>query len=79
MSDEPWSVSKIAAARAGSRQLYAEGMHWLVYEFAPSPFDRRSGLSLIFENDGAVRLIRAFPSNWRELADRDLYALSLGT
>ena len=79
MAEETGSESRVAAARRKSRRFWAEGMFWLVYELTPSAFDRRSAPSLVFENDAAVRLVRTFPSNWRELSDEYLYALSFGT
>lgn len=53
-----------------------DGARWRVFEQAFSPYDRRSGTSLIFANDAAVRRVREFPSNWAELSDAELAALS---
>ena len=54
----------------------ADGGHWLVYEQAYADYDRRSGVSLIFNSDSAVRRVRHFPANWLELSDAELLALS---
>ena len=56
--------------------LDADGAHWLVYEQAFSDYDRRSGMSLIFSSDAAVRRVRDYPANWFDLADEELAALS---
>ncbi len=53
-----------------------DGAHWTVYEQAFGDYDRRSGASLIFNSDFAVRRVRNFPSNWSELSERELIALS---
>jgi hypothetical protein len=63
-------------AQRGARALVNEGVPWLVYELPPTPFDRRSSPSLVFESDAAVRRVRDFPPNWRDLADEELFALS---
>jgi hypothetical protein len=68
----------MVVGRRRARQIHADGMLWLVYELASLPFDRRSAQTLVFENDGAVRLVRDFPSNWRELTDAELHAVSFG-
>ena len=56
--------------------LDEEGVRWHVYERSFTEYDRRSGQSLIFASDAAVRRVRAFPQNWRELSDEDLATLS---
>ena len=56
--------------------LDGEGTHWLVYEQAFSDYDRRSGLSLIFSSDSAVRRVRDYPADWIRLSDEDLAELS---
>ena len=57
----------------------AEGLRWRVFEQAFSAYDRRSGTSLIFANDAAVRRVRLFPSNWALLSDDELAMLSWNT
>lgn len=54
----------------------ADGAHWRVYELAFGDYDRRSGTSLIFNSDFAVRRVRTFPANWIELSDMQLMELS---
>ena len=54
----------------------ADGARWRVYEQPFSTYDRRSGVSLIFANDAAVRRVREFPANWAELSDAELASLS---
>jgi hypothetical protein len=54
----------------------AEGVHWYVYEQAFSEYDRRSGVSLIFSSDAAVRRVRDYPDNWVTLSDAQLTELS---
>jgi hypothetical protein len=56
--------------------LDAEGTHWHVYERAFADYDRRSGVSLIFESESAVRRVRHFPVNWHDLSEEELAALS---
>ena len=56
--------------------LDADGVHWLVYEQAFADYDRRSGQSLIFSSDAAVRRVRDYPSDWFALSEEDLVALS---
>jgi hypothetical protein len=52
------------------------GQTWLVSERPYSEYDRRSGSSLIFASELAVRRVRDYPSDWFALSDRDLAALS---
>jgi len=63
-------------ARASRAFLDVEGTHWNVYEQAFGDYDRRSGMSLIFASEAAVRRVRDFPSDWMELSDEELLALS---
>jgi hypothetical protein len=53
-----------------------EGTRWQVYEQEFSDYDRRRGSSLIFAAETAVRRVRDYPPNWRELSDAELTALS---
>jgi hypothetical protein len=55
-----------------------DGEHWTVYERADGMLDRRASSSLIFESDGAVRRVRNYPADWRELPDAELEALRDG-
>jgi len=52
------------------------GQSWLVSEQPFSEYDRRSGHSLIFSSELAVRRVRNYPSDWFTLSDADLAALS---
>jgi hypothetical protein len=52
------------------------GQSWLVSEQPFSEYDRRSGCSLIFSSELAVRRVRNYPSDWFMLSDADLAALS---
>ena len=54
----------------------AEGVRWRVYERQVDDYDRRSGMSLIFASEGAVRRVRNFPADWSSLSDQALIALS---
>ncbi|MDQ2664951.1 MAG: hypothetical protein M3Z05_02975 [Gemmatimonadota bacterium] len=54
----------------------SEGAHWRVYEQEFGGYDRRSGRSLIFNGDFAVRRVRNFPQNWIDLSDLDLMTVS---
>jgi hypothetical protein len=52
------------------------GQIWLVSEQPFSEYDRRSGTSLIFSSELAVRRVRNYPSDWYTLSDAALVALS---
>jgi hypothetical protein len=52
------------------------GQTWLVSERPFSEYDRRSGSSLIFSSELAVRRVRNYPGNWYALSDSELAALS---
>jgi hypothetical protein len=56
--------------------LDTEGARWRVYEQAFGDYDRRSGMSLIFASDSAVRRVRDYPASWMELSDDELLELS---
>jgi hypothetical protein len=56
--------------------LDSEGTRWRVYEQAFGDYDRRSGMSLIFASEAAVRRVRDFPADWMLLTDDELLALS---
>ena len=60
----------------GRMFLDSEGTRWRVYEKAFGDYDRRSGMSLIFASEAAVRRVRDFPSDWMLLTDDELLALS---
>ena len=52
------------------------GMTWLVSEQRFSEYDRRSGYSLIFSSELAVRRVRNYPSDWDTMSVSELEALS---
>jgi hypothetical protein len=56
----------------------ADGQRWQVFEKAFDAFDRRSGASLIFVSEVAMRRVRNYPANWMELTDDELATLSWG-
>ena len=54
----------------------ADGARWHVFEQAFADYDRRTGMSLIFSSDAAVRRVRDYPADWLTLSDAELAALS---
>ena len=52
------------------------GQPWSVAEQPFSQYDRRSGSSLIFSSELAVRRVRDYPGDWFTLSDAALAALS---
>jgi hypothetical protein len=56
--------------------LDVDGTQWRVYEQAFGAYDRRSGMSLIFASEAAVRRVRVFPPDWMQLTDDELLTLS---
>lgn len=65
-----------AAARIERSYTDAEGSRWRVYEQPFAEFDRRSGMSLIFASDSAVRRVRNYPAEWTEMPVDELVRLS---
>ena len=67
-----------AQGEQSPRRVYVDGdgQRWQVFEKTFDQFDRRSGASLIFESDGAMRRVRNYPANWMELSNDELAALS---
>ncbi|HEX9484683.1 MAG TPA: hypothetical protein VF929_08875 [Gemmatimonadaceae bacterium] len=53
-----------------------DGQRWRVYERVFDEYDRRSGTSLIFASETAVRRVRNYPENWTDLSDEELAAIS---
>jgi hypothetical protein len=43
---------------------------------AAPAFDRRGGTHLMFDGEVVMRRVRCFPSDWYDLSDDELYALS---
>ena len=59
------------------RFLEADGLRWRVHEVPAPEFDRRrGGTHLLFYADVVMRRVRAFPPNWYDMADEELYALT---
>ena len=58
------------------RDLFADGLRWRIRELPAPSFDRRGGTHLVFDGEVIMRRVRFFPSNWYELSDDELYALS---
>ena len=57
-----------------------ESVQWTVREFANSgPSDEDGVPCLIFECADAMRRVRGFPANWRDLGRKELLALSWKT
>ena len=78
MSESNPMSKVLREAQKGAKQFSVEGVLWLVYELPPTPFDRRSTPSLVFESEATVRRVRDYPSHWRTLSDTELYDLSWG-
>jgi hypothetical protein len=53
-------------------------MSWRVFEQPFSEYDRRTGSSLIFASELAVRRVRDYPSDWFTLSEAALERLSWG-
>lgn len=53
----------------------AQGEHWSVFEHTPE-YDRRSMPTLVFMSELIVRRVRSFPTDWLELSDGELFAVS---
>lgn len=65
-----------AAARIERSFTDADGARWRVYEQPFAEYDRRSGMSLIFASDGAVRRVRNYPVEWADIPVAELIRLS---
>ncbi|MDB4881407.1 MAG: hypothetical protein JWL95_173 [Gemmatimonadetes bacterium] len=80
MSNSRNEVATAPASRDARSRSYVDGdgQCWQVSEQPFSQFDRRSGYSLIFASDLAVRRVRNYPADWETLSDLALAALSWG-
>lgn len=77
MSDTKDATGSPADARGVERTFVdADGARWRVFEQPFADYDRRRGLSLIFASDSAVRRVRDYPTNWAQISDAELIALS---
>lgn len=74
---EDADLAEVEAGDAKRRRLWVDGQSWIVREIPAPAFDRRGGVHLLFESLEVIRRVRVFPSNWMELDDVALYALSL--
>jgi hypothetical protein len=71
--------SDVATSKAPQPvRVFVDGdsVRWHVYEKAFSGYDRRSGSSLIFASEAAVRRVRTYPADWQSLSDAQLAELS---
>lgn len=73
--DEPARGNPQQTERASARTFLLDGAHWRVFEMIRWGSDPAKP-SLIFESDGAVRMVSNFPADWRDLSDRALLAVS---
>ena len=77
MSDTPHPTFQVLRdARRSARELVIDDVPWIVYELPPDVFDRRKSPSLVFESQEAIRRVRNYPQEWRDLSDEDLFAVS---
>ena len=56
-----------------------EGVYWDVREVKSTEYDRRGGLSLVFDSGHAFRRVRTYPADWDRLTDDELSDLSRKT
>src|SRR5215207_728655 len=58
------------------RELYRNGVRWTVREASAARTPgAQADRCLIFDSEGIVRRLWTFPSDWRELADAEIFAL----
>ena len=74
-TDEPPSMSEARAGSPPVRVIHTLGVEWRVYE-QPSVYDRRTRPDLVFESESVIRRVRDYPTNWTELSDDELLAVS---
>jgi hypothetical protein len=74
--DDRFDVSMGNDTLPGRSFMDAEGTRWRVYEQPFADYDRRTGMSLIFASEAAVRRVRDYPADWMDLSDQELMALS---
>ena len=75
-SQQPDTANEADTIERESVFVDEDGARWKVREMPFSSYDRRSGRSLIFWSDGAVRRVRDYPEDWHLLTDADLAKLS---
>lgn len=57
------------------RVIQMDATEWRVYE-QPPVYDRRRRPDLVFESEGVIRRVRNYPTNWLDLTDDELFAVS---
>ena len=72
----PLQSSQVSRTPHSRTFIDDDGARWVVYEQRLTEYDRRSGPSLIFNSDFAVRRVRNYPENWMELSEAALLELS---
>jgi hypothetical protein len=75
MRDQAGADSRISEPRSRT-YVDSDGTAWHVSEQPFSEYDRRTGRSLIFASDLAVRRVRNYPADWYSLPEQALVALS---
>jgi hypothetical protein len=77
VADKPKDQNEIVESPGGGkvRRVSADGMRWVVREVPAPSFDRRGGTHLLFDGETVMRRVRAFPENWYDLSDGELYEL----
>jgi hypothetical protein len=55
-----------------------EGRAWQVFELRRRGPDGEAAKLLVFESSAAIRCVRRYPADWRELSQAKLEALSWG-
>jgi hypothetical protein len=68
-----------AARQSGTRFMDSTGCEWQVYEWKRDDVDGHRLTLLVFESGRAVRCVRRYPPNWRELDASALQDLSWRT
>lgn len=72
MPERRWGDDGQPRTQHAERRFEIGGEGWSVWEDRNS----RNGPSLVFENTKVARRVHEYPTNWRELPDEQLYALS---
>ena len=67
-------LSELVALRATARRISAGDNTCVVFEWIRQ-FEGRSTPLLVFESESAVRMVRKYPANWRDMSDDAIYAL----
>lgn len=70
------AIASVSPKLRSRTYMDADGQRWVVSEQPFSQYDRRTGYSLIFASELAVRRVRDYPTDWATLSDAALAALS---